>query len=98
MNAMSYYTADRVSQAVDHPSCLESVSIHRPWHMGIHLRVLGESYSMNTNMTGRIWFSENAVSMTALHESSLNIIICILLITVNTIRIHIEGLMPIEQH
>ena len=24
----------------------------KPWHMGTHLRVLSESYPMNTNMTG----------------------------------------------
>ena len=29
------------------------------WHMGTHLRVLAESYPMNTNMTGFRWFSKN---------------------------------------
>ena len=24
----------------------------KPWHMGTHLRVLSESHSMNTNITG----------------------------------------------
>ena len=28
------------------------------WHMGTHLRVLSESYLMNTNMTGFMWFSK----------------------------------------
>ena len=28
----------------------------KPWHMGTHLRVLGESYPMNTIMTGFRWF------------------------------------------
>ena len=31
----------------------------RPRHMGTHLRVLSESYLMNTNMTGFWWFSKN---------------------------------------
>ena len=30
----------------------------KPWHMGTHLRVLGESFPMNTNMTGFRWFSK----------------------------------------
>ena len=30
----------------------------KPWHMGTHLRVLKESYLMNTNMTGFRWFSK----------------------------------------
>ena len=29
----------------------------KPWHMGTHLRVLSESYPINTNMTGFRWFS-----------------------------------------
>ena len=29
----------------------------KSWHMGTHLRVLIESYPMNINMTGFIWFS-----------------------------------------
>ena len=28
----------------------------KPWHMGTHLRVLSESYPMNTNMTWFRWF------------------------------------------
>ena len=30
----------------------------KPLHMGTHLRVLSESYPMNTNMTGFRWFSK----------------------------------------
>ena len=30
----------------------------KPWLMGTHLRVLGESFQMNTNMTGFIWLSK----------------------------------------
>ena len=30
----------------------------KPWQMGTHLRVLSESYPINTNMTGFGWFSE----------------------------------------
>ena len=28
----------------------------KPWHMGTHMRVLSESYPINTNMTGFKWF------------------------------------------
>ena len=28
----------------------------KPWHMGTQLRVLSESYSMNTEMAGFKWF------------------------------------------
>ena len=31
----------------------------KPWQMGTHLRVLSESFLMNTNMTGFRWFSKN---------------------------------------
>ena len=30
----------------------------KPWQTGFHLRVLGESFPMNTNMTGFRWFSQ----------------------------------------
>ena len=30
----------------------------KPWQMGTHVRVLGESFPMNTNMTGFRWFSK----------------------------------------
>ena len=30
----------------------------RPWHMGTYLRVLSESFPMNTNMAGFRWFSK----------------------------------------
>ena len=35
----------------------------KPWHMGTHLRVLSESYPMNTNMTGFKWFSKIFASL-----------------------------------
>ena len=38
----------------------------KPWQMGTHLRVLSESYPMNTNMTGFRWFSKS------LHPCSLD--------------------------
>ena len=42
--------------------------------MGIHLRELGESYLMNTNMTGLRWFSKNCASLCfGPDESSLRI-------------------------
>ena len=43
----------------------------KPWHMGTHLRVLDESFSMNINMTGIQWFSKILASC-ALDESSLS--------------------------
>ena len=30
----------------------------KPWHMGTYLRVLNESYPMNTNVTGLRWLSK----------------------------------------
>ena len=35
----------------------------KPWHMGTYLRVLGESYPMNTNMTAFRWYSKIFVSL-----------------------------------
>ena len=35
----------------------------KPWHMGTHLRVLSESYPMNTNMTGFRRFSNILASL-----------------------------------
>ena len=35
----------------------------KPWHIGTHLRVLSESFQMNTNMTGFRWFSKIFVSL-----------------------------------
>ena len=29
--------------------------MQEPWHVGIHMRVLSERYSLNTNMTGFRW-------------------------------------------
>ena len=40
--------------------------------MGTRIKVLGESYPMNTNMTGFIWFTKNLRSC-ALDEFSLSI-------------------------
>ena len=44
----------------------------KPWHVGTHLRVLSESYPMNTNVTGFRWFSKILLPC-ALDESSLSI-------------------------
>ena len=51
------------------------VKLLKPWHMGTHLRVLRESFSMNTNMAGFRCFSK----IFALDEISLSIerVICI---------------------
>ena len=35
----------------------------KPWHIGTHLRVLSESYPMDTNMTGFRWFSKIFASL-----------------------------------
>ena len=35
----------------------------KPWHMGTHLKVLIESFQMNTNMTGFKFFSKNFASL-----------------------------------
>ena len=35
----------------------------KPWHVGIHLRVLCESFPMNTNMTGFGWFCKIFASL-----------------------------------
>ena len=43
------------------------------WHMGTHLRLLSESYQMNTNMTGFRWFSKKSLHPCNLDESSLSI-------------------------
>ena len=43
----------------------------KSWHMGTHLRVLSESFPMNTNTTGFSWFSK-ILRPTALDEGSLN--------------------------
>ena len=32
--------------------------LQKPWHMGTHLEVLNESYSMNTNIARFRWFSK----------------------------------------
>ena len=44
----------------------------KPWHMGTHLRVLGEGYPMSTNMTRFRWFQRSLRSC-ALGKSSLSI-------------------------
>ena len=33
------------------------------WHMGTHMRVLSESFPINTNMTGFRWFSKFFASL-----------------------------------
>ena len=41
--------------------------------MGTHMRVLMESYPMNTNMTGFRWFSKKSLHHRPLDKSSLSI-------------------------
>ena len=45
----------------------------KPWHMGTHLRVLSESYQMNTNMTGFRWVFEKSLPACTMDKSSLSI-------------------------
>ena len=52
--------------------CKNAVKLLKPWYMGTHLRVLSESYLMNTNMTGFRWFPKY-LHFCALDESSLSI-------------------------
>ena len=51
--------------------CKKPAKLLKPWHTGTHLRVLSESYPMNTNMTGFRWFS--SLHPCALDKSSLSI-------------------------
>ena len=52
---------------------LKTVKRLKPWHMGTHLRVLNESYPMNTNMIGLRWFSFFFLRPCALDEGSHSI-------------------------
>ena len=46
----------------------------KPWHMGTYLRVLRESYPMNTNMTGFRWLSKiKSLLLRVLDGTSLSI-------------------------
>ena len=45
----------------------------KPWHMGTHLRVLSESFPMNTNMTEFRRFSK-PFAIFAMDESNLSIV------------------------
>ena len=44
-------------------ACVANLANTKPWHMGTHLRVLGRSYPMNTNMVGFRWFSKIFASL-----------------------------------
>ena len=52
--------------------CKITEKLLKPWQMGTHLRVLSESYPMNTNMTGFRLFSKS-LRFCALDDSSLSI-------------------------
>ena len=43
--------------------CKKTWKWTKPWQMGTHLRVLSESFQMNTNKTGFRWFSKNFASL-----------------------------------
>ena len=44
--------------------------IIKPWHIGTHMRVLSESFPMDTIMTGVRWFLENFVFVHWAKEAS----------------------------
>ena len=44
----------------------------KPWNMGTHLRILSESYPMNTNITGFKWFSRIFASLCSGRKQSLH--------------------------
>ena len=52
--------------------CKKAEKLRKPWHMGTHLRVLNESFPMNTKMTGFRWFSKT-LHPCALDENNLSI-------------------------
>ena len=39
--------------------CKKPEKLLKPWQMGTYLRVLGESFQMNTKTTGFQWFFKN---------------------------------------
>ena len=45
----------------------------KPWHMATHLRVLSQSYPMNTNMTCFGWFSKFLALLCVMDECYLSI-------------------------
>ena len=47
-----------VANLANTKSCIKFKNLLKPCHMGTYLRVLSESYPMNTNMTGFRWFSK----------------------------------------
>ena len=51
-----------VANFADTKWCKKVGKCLKHWHMGTHLKVLGESYLMNTNMTGIRWLSKIVAS------------------------------------
>ena len=47
-----------VANFAEHKMMQKHEKLLKPWHMGTHLKVLSESYPMNTNKTGFGWFSK----------------------------------------
>ena len=45
-----------VANLTNTKKCKKPEKLLKPWQMGTHLRVLSESFPMNTNMTGFQWF------------------------------------------
>ena len=57
-----------VTNLANYKMMQKSEKVLNPWHMGTHLRVLSESYLMNTNMTGFGWFSKDFASLCFGHK------------------------------
>ena len=60
-----------VTNSANSKWCKKTEKWLKPLHMGTHLKVLSESYPMNTNMTGFRRFSKKKLRHCALDESSL---------------------------
>ena len=55
-------------------SCKKPEKWLNPMQIGTHLRVLSESYPMDTNMTGFSWFSIRIELMKTIYKKNENII------------------------
>ena len=53
--------------------CKETGEGLNTWHMGTYLKLLSESYPLNTNKAGFRWFLKKSLHPCALNKSSLSI-------------------------
>ena len=54
-----------ISDSVKEQAICPSIKDCNPWHIGTHLKVLSESFPMNTSMTRFWWFSKMFVSLSS---------------------------------